>query len=108
MGCLFEFIFDLFFEVVLELVGKTYVCLMQLIVPEKNVSVRARKIIKKAVLVAAAILMLAVIIGFILWIQEDIWVKNVGKYMTLISIGIIVFQIILGIAVRLIGRYKNK
>jgi heme A synthase len=81
---------------------------MLLIVPEKNVSVRARKIIKKAVLVAAAILMLVVIIGFILWTQEDIWVKNVGKYMTLISLGIIVFQIILGIAVRLIERNKNK
>lgn len=110
MGCLLE-LFFLFVEIVLEgmveLIGYCYIKLMQLIVPDKMISEKTKKIIKKIVTTFAILLAVVLFLGFIFLIQEDPFIKNIGKYMTYIPLGIIALQVSIGILVKIIGRFKS-
>ena len=107
MGYLLKLFFEIFVEGIIELVGYCYIKLMQLIVPDKAVSERAKKIIKNIVTTAAAILAAILIIGLIFLTQEDPFIKNIGKYMTYIPLTIIVLQAFLGVVVRIICHFKK-
>ena len=107
MGCLLELFFEIFVEGIFELIGYCYIMLMQLIVPDKKVSEKAKKTIRNIATTFAVLLAVVLIIGFILLVQEDLFVKNIGKYMTYIPLSIMVLQILLGIIVKIVDRFKK-
>lgn len=109
MGCLLEFFVELLGELFFELVGHCYIKLMQLIVPQKSISEKTKKVIKNSVSAIAGVLAFVLIIGIILFLQAEPTVKTVGRYMTFIPLSIMALQIILGIVVRIIEHFrKNK
>ena len=107
MGCLLELFFEIFVEGIFELIGYCYIKLMQLIVPDKKVSEKTKKSIRNIATTFAVLLAVVLIIGFILLVQEDLFVKNIGKYMTYIPLSIMVLQILLGIIVKIVDRFKK-
>ncbi len=107
MGCLLELFFEIFVEGIFELIGYCYIKLMQLIVPDKEVSEKTKKTIRNIATTFAVLLAVVLIIGFILLVQEDLFVKNIGKYMTYIPLSIMVLQILLGIIVKIVDRFKK-
>ena len=107
MGCLLELFFEIFVEGIFELIGYCYIKLMQFIVPDKKVSEKTKKTIRNIATTFAVLLAIVLIIGFILLVQEDLFVKNIGKYMTYIPLSIIVLQILLGIIVKIVDRFKK-
>ena len=107
MGCLLELFFEIFVEGIFELIGYCYIKLMQLIVPDKKVSEKTKKTIRNIATTFAVLLAVVLIIGFILLVQEDLFVKNIGKYMTYIPLSIMVLQILLGIIVKIVDRFKK-
>ena len=107
MGCLFELFFEIFVEGMIELIGHCYIKLMQLIVPNKTVSEKTKRTIKNIATTFAALLAVVLIIGFVLLIQEDPFIKNIGKYMTYIPLAMMALQVILGILVKIAGRFKK-
>ncbi|MBQ7330679.1 MAG: hypothetical protein IJW94_02665 [Oscillospiraceae bacterium] len=107
MGCLLELFFEIFVEGMFELVGHCYIKLMQLIVPDKTISEKTKKTIKNIATTFAALLAVVLIIGFVLLLQEDPFIENIGKYMTYIPLSIMVLQILLGIIVKIVGHFKK-
>ena len=107
MGCLLELFFEIFVEGIFELIGYCYIKLMQFIVPDKKVSEKTKKTIRNIATTFAVLLAVVLIIGFILLVQEDLFVKNIGKYMTYIPLSIMVLQILLGIIVKIVDRFKK-
>ena len=107
MGCLLELFFEIFVEGIFELIGYCYIKFMQLIVPDKKVSEKTKKTIRNIATTFAVLLAVVLIIGFILLVQEDLFVKNIGKYMTYIPLSIMVLQILLGIIVKIVDRFKK-
>ncbi len=107
MGRLLELVFEVFFEGLVELVGYVYIKLMTMIVPEKAISERVKHGLKVAVTTFSAILMIVLIVGLILLIQEDPGIKNIGRYMTWIPLGIMGIQVGLGILVKFLSRGKK-
>ena len=83
-----------------------YIELMQLIVPDNIVSEKTKKIIKNTVTTIASLSMAFLIIGLVLILPDDPSIKIVGKYMTFIPLTIIVLQILLGIVVLIVKRFK--
>ena len=102
MGCLVELIFEVIFQMIFD----CYIELMQLIVPDNIVSEKTKKIIKNTVTTIASLSMAVLIIGLVLILPDDPSIKIVGKYMTFIPLTIIVLQILLGIVVRIVKRFK--
>ena len=102
MGCLVELIFEVIFQMIFD----CYIELMQLIVPDNIVSEKTKKIIKNTVTTIASLSMAFLIIGLVLILPDDPSIKIVGKYMTFIPLTIIVLQILLGIVVRIVKRFK--
>lgn len=107
MGCLIELFLEIFVEGIIELFGYCYIKLMQLIVPDKTVSEKTKKIIKNIATAFAVLLLVILIIGFILLVQEDPFIKTIGKYMTYISLPIMALQVFAGILVKIIGLFKK-
>ena len=107
MGCLIEFFLEIFVEGIFELVGHCYIKLMQLVVPDKVASSKARKITKNTATAIAALLIVVLIIGFVLFVQDEPFFKSIGKYMTFISLAVIVLQAVLGILVRIVSHFKK-
>ena len=107
MGCLIEMFFEIFLEGIIELILYCYIKLMHLIIPNKMFSEKEIKNIKNFCTTVAAILLIVLIIGLLLLLGADPFIKNIGKYMTYIPLSIIVLQILLGIIVK-IGRAFKK
>ena len=107
MGCLLELFFEIFVEGIFELIVHCYIKLMQLIVPDKTVSEETKKTIRNIATTFAALLAIVLIIGFILLIQDDPLIKNIGKYMTYIPLGIMALQVLIGILVKIVGHFKK-
>lgn len=107
MGCLFEVIFEIFFEGIFELIVYFYINLMRLIVPNKTFSQKTKRVIKNTVTTIASLLLVILIIGLILLIQDDPFIKIIGKYMTYISLTIIVLQIAAGIIMKIANHLKK-
>ena len=107
MGCLAELFFEIFAEALFELIGYCYIKLMQLIVPDKTVSETAKKKIKNIATTVAALLAVALIIGVILILQQDPLIKNIGKYMTFISLAVMALQVLAGIVIKIVTHIKK-
>lgn len=107
MGCLFELFFEILVEGILELIGYCYIKLMTLIVPGKRISDGIKERIKAIVTVAAAVLGIVLIVGLLLFLQEDPDIKNIGRYMTWIPLAIMAFQIVSGIVIQMIGLFRK-
>ena len=107
MGCLLELFFEIFVEGLFELIGHCYIKLMQLIVPDKTVSDKARRTIKNIATTFAVLLAIVLIIGVVFLIQEDPLIKNIGKYMTYIPLTIMALQVLVGILIKIIGHIKK-
>lgn len=110
MGCLAEFFMEFVCEVIFEVLFEGYVSLMTMIVPDKDVNIKAstKKKIKNTVTTIAVISFISIVIGFISWVQEDIAaLRPVGKYMTLIPLVIILVNITLGIIAKIISKNKK-
>ncbi|MBP3414300.1 MAG: hypothetical protein J6L81_03755 [Clostridia bacterium] len=107
MGCIAELFFEIFVEGIVELIGYCYIKLMQLIVPDKTVPEKAKKIIKNTVTTISALLGIVLIIGLIFLLQDDPFMKSIGRYMTYIPLGIMLVQIVLGIVVKAVNSLKK-
>ena len=108
MGCLFELIFELVFEIIVELVLTIYMKLMSLIVPAHQFDEKLKEKIKNGVAVFAVLLFLCSFIGFFLFLQPPSITKTIGAYMLFVPLGIVGFQILLGIVCRIISAIKKK
>lgn len=106
MGCIIEFFVELFVEGIFELFGYCYIKLMHLIVPNKTVSKKSKRIMKGIAATFAALLAVALLIGFILFVQDDPSIKTIGRYMTYISLALMVLQIAAGIVVKIGNHFK--
>ena len=104
MGCLLEFMTDILFEGIVEFFGYCYLQLMQMIVPDKAVSERTRRVVRFIAKTMAAVLFIAVLIGLCFFVQEDPAASDIGKYVLLISLSVMALQVLLGVMMRLIGR----
>lgn len=80
---------------------------MQLIVPDKKVSEKTKKTIKNIVTTFAVLLVIVLIIGFVLFVQEDPFIKNIGRYMTYVPLAIMALQVLVGIFVKIICHLKK-
>jgi len=80
---------------------------MTLIVPDKVKTEQTADKIKFAVKVVAGILAIVLIIGVLMLLAGDSFIKSIGKYLTYIPLGIIIIQMVLGIALKLIKRSER-
>ena len=101
-------LYNIFVEVIFELIGYCYIKLMQLAVPDKKVSEKTKKTIRNIATTFAALLAIVLIIGLILIIQDDPFINNIGKYMTYIPLAIMALQVLVGISVKIVGHFKKK
>ncbi len=106
MGFL-EFVVEIILEGVIKLIGLFYIKVMQLVVPNKTVSKKAKRIIKYIATTVAVLLSVALIIGLILLMQDDPFIKNIGKYMTYIPLILMVLQITVGIMLKIVEHFKK-
>lgn len=102
MGCLFEVLFEVLVEGVLEGIVYGYIKLMSLIVPAHMVSEKTKNRIGIVVKVYAVILMVAIVIGLILLLQNDLYIKNIGRYCIFISLILSGIQVVLGMISKII------
>ena len=107
MGCLLELFFDIFIEGTIELIGYCYLKLMQLIVPNKAVSEKVKRTIRIAATTVAVLLGVALIFGLIFLIQDDPTISITGKYMTHISLTLMLLQIAVGIIMKVVSHFKK-
>ena len=99
MGCLFEFIFDVFID--------GWFDLMLLIVPEKWSSKRLQIFLKIIVVIITCLLFIVMFLGVFALISDDEYTKTIGRYMVYIPLAISLVQILLGITLRIIAKkYK--
>ena len=108
MGCLFELIFEIVFTVIVEATLTIYMELMSLIVPAHQFDERLKEKIKNGLTVFAVLLFFCSIIGFFLFLQPPSITKTIGAYMLFVALGIIGFQILLGIVYRIIKAINSK
>lgn len=103
MGCLFELIFEVIFEGMIE----GWVALGQMIVPEKTLGSKARRVLKGIAFTVSALCFLSIFFGGIMWLVDDAPMeREVGKYMVLIPLILAGVQILLGIIVKIIEKRK--
>ncbi len=106
MGCLLEFLFEIIFEGVFEVIVYAYMKLMTLIVPEKKITDQTSTKIKNIVITVSVLLGIILVVGVILLLPPDPAINTIGKYMTFIPLTVIGIQVILGIVMKIIGRTK--
>ena len=109
MGCLVELFMEIVFEVAVELVISCYMALMMLILPNKSISPKAEKTIRVIVISFSAVLFIVLLCGTIFFIQDNnLILRKVGKYMTFISLSIIVVQVVSGIVFKIVKIFRRK
>ena len=108
MGCLLEFFIEVFVEGIFELAFYCYLKLMQLIVPEKSVTEKAKRVIKNTIKVIACLLFLTVLVGLVFLTETHSVLHTIGKYLTFIPLGIIALEIVLSIVFKLVSHCKTK
>ena len=106
MGCILDFLLDVLLEGFIELVLYGYLTLMSWIVPDKAFTPQAEKAVKRVVLIFSGILLLLILIGLALLIQEDPVIVTIGKHMTYIPLAIIGVQVLLGMIVKLFRKKR--
>lgn len=103
MGCLLEFVAD----IILEKAACAYIEVMSLIVPEHKLSCKAERITRIVVFVFTLILFLSIVLGIVFILQPNKDLKNVGYYLTFISLTITVIQTVSGVIVSVKRKRKD-
>ena len=103
MGCLF---FPL--ELLVDDIIEGWFFLMEWIIPERYLSRTFRTVLRILVWVFSALLLFIMLLGFFALISDDIYVRQIGKYMLFIPLGISAVQIIFGIIVRIVSKRKKE
>lgn len=80
--------------------------LMRRILPEKEISQKARFVVEIIFDLFSGALLFATVVGIILMLFGDEYMKYLGKFMLFIPLGIGVVQIIAGILLRRISKKK--
>jgi len=101
VGCL-EFLLEFIFEAVLE----GYITLMQWIIPQKRIGNRFQIILKTIVGIVTGLLLITMLLGIFAMLSADEYIVHIGRYMIFIPLAISLFQIIIGIIMRIIARKK--
>ena len=102
MGCLF-FPLELLGDAIIE----GWFFLMERIIPERYFSRTFRTVLRVLVWVFSALLLFAMLLGAFALVSDDIYVRQIGKYMLFIPLGISAVQIIFGIIVRIVSKRKK-
>lgn len=95
------------FEWIVDLIMDCWFSLMQWIVPNRALGKTARIILKVLVGVFSCILLFLMIIGIFALISDDPYVKQIGRYLVFVPLGVSVVQILLGILVRWAAKNKK-
>lgn len=104
MGCLIEFLGEFF----IELIFTGYWFLMTLIIPEKMTDKKFKKRMTTVVGLFTVALTIAFVVGLGLLIGEDPAIETAGIYLSSISGGLILLQILAGVLVRTLSGRKNQ
>ena len=102
MGCLF---FPL--ELLVEAIIEGWFFLMERIIPERYLSRTLRTVLRIFVWVFSAFLLFVMLLGVFAITSNDIYVKQIGKYMFFIPLGISAVQIFFGIIVCIVSKRKK-
>ena len=102
MDCLF---FPL--ELLVDAIIEGWFFLMEWIIPEQYLSRTFRTVLRILVWVFSALLLFIMLLGVFALISDDIYVKQIGKYMLFIPLGISAVQIVFGIIVRIVSKRKK-
>ena len=102
MGCL---LFPL--ELLVDAIIDGWFFLMEGIIPERYLSHTFRNVFRILVWVFSAFLLFVMLLGVFAIISDDIYVKQIGRYMLFIPLGISAVQISLGIIVRIVSKKKK-
>ena len=102
MDCLF---FPL--ELLVDAIIEGWFFLMEWIIPEQYLSRTFRTVLRILVWVFSALLLFIMLLGVFALISDDIYVRQIGKYMLFIPLGISTVQIVFGIIVRIVSKRKK-
>ena len=102
MGCLF-FPLELLGDAIIE----GWFFLMEWIIPERYLSRTFRTVLTILVWVFSALLLFVMLLGVFALISEDIYVKQIGRYMFFVPLIISAVQIAFGIIVRIVSKRKK-
>ena len=108
MGCLVEVLGELFVEIVLGGLFYIYSGLMSIAVPHRRLSSAAEKCIRNIIKIVAAVFVLALVIGCSLLFADSPTVFLAGKIIVIIIASVTALQILLGVAVVISKKKKNK
>lgn len=104
MGCLFEILFEFIFELIFE----GYMKLMTLVLPKRDIKDKTQRRIELFIKIFAVVLLISVIVGIFMRIFATGAVRTIGAYITVIPLLIIIFQVALGITVRINSKKGKK
>lgn len=110
MGCVFEMFIEMLIEGILNLVMFVYLKLAHVLVPTKKITKKTESKIKNVITTISALWVLTLFYGVMFLLSDDAMFNAIGKYMTLIPLSIIGFQVVLSIFVmiaRLAKRHKK-
>ena len=111
MGCLIEILGEIFFEAFFHWFASVYLKLAHVLVPGKRISQKTEARIENTAAVIFALLLLTLLFGLVFCFagsaESNPTLHTVGLYMTFIPLGILCFQILLGLFVLLWKVFKR-
>ncbi len=107
MGCLFELVFEILLEGLIELLARCYIELLQFIIPRKMLSEQAKKAIRITSFVFVLSLIFVFCVGLAFLIQSDPDITNIGRYIVRISLIVMAVQLVLGVLAWIIRRCRK-
>ena len=105
MGCLIEFILQLFIEGTVGLFMSVYLKLSSSLIPNSLQSQKIKTKIKNTITTISAFEVLFLFLGIFFLLPDDPTFNIIGKFMTFIPLSIITLQLIIGITFTIL---KNK
>ncbi|MEE1017908.1 MAG: hypothetical protein UH824_00310 [Acutalibacteraceae bacterium] len=94
-------------ELIIDAIVDCWFDLMEWIVPEKSIGIKAQIILNMIVFIFTLLLFITLIFGIFAIFSDDPYIRLIGKYMVFIPLCISAVQIILGIIVRVIENKKK-
>ena len=107
MGCLIEFILQLFIEGTVGLFMSVYLKLSSSLIPNSLQSQKIKTKIKNTITTISAFEVLFLFLGILFLLPDDSTFNIIGKFMTFIPLSIIALQLIIGITFTIINN-KSK
>lgn len=84
------------FELIGDVILDMWFAVMQWIVPEKSLGKRAQSTLKVIISVFSCLLLITMVLGLFAIISDEVYTKQIGRYMVFIPLGISVIQIFFG------------